>query len=200
MIDSIDRLRSLYPPPGERALRKQLARLDPHCRAFIARSPFLVLASHGADGLPDASPRGGAPGFVRVLSDERLIIPDSPGNNRLDSLENLVATGTVGLLFLVPGVDETLRVNGSAVLSDDAELIAACADTRRSPRLVIDVTVREAYLHCAKALMRSHLWQDDYRIARDALPTMGRMIADQTGLAIAPETQEAMVERYRADL
>lgn len=199
-IESIDALRSLYKAPGERALRKQLSALDPHARAFIALSPFLVLATHGADGTMDASPRGGAPGFVKVDAHGALLLPDAPGNNRLDSLENIVATGRAGLLFLVPGVDETLRVNGRAVLSRAEADLAACSDERRAPTLVIRLQVEEAYLHCAKALMRSRLWQPEARVPRDALPTMGRIIQDQTGMAGPAETQEEMLRRYAADL
>src|SRR4051812_41932481 len=117
IVSSLDELRSLYSAPGERALRKQIDRLDTHCRAFIARSPFLVLATSDRDGRHDASPRGGAPGFVKVSDDGTLLLPDAPGNNRLDSLQNILATGEAGMIFFVPGVDETLRVNGPTVLS-----------------------------------------------------------------------------------
>jgi predicted pyridoxine 5'-phosphate oxidase superfamily flavin-nucleotide-binding protein len=127
-------------------------------------------------------------------------LPDAPGNNRLDSFENIVTTGRVGLLFLLPGVDETLRVNGRAVLSQAAHDLEYCKDDRRTPKLVIRVTVDEAYLHCAKALMRSRLWGDEHRVERSVLPTLGRMIGDQTGIEGPPETQEDMVRRYQADL
>jgi PPOX class probable FMN-dependent enzyme len=192
-------LRSLYPAPGERALRKQLAALDRHCRDFIALSPFVVLATADAQGRQDASPRGGPAGFVRVDGPQRLHIPDAPGNHRLDSLANLVATGRIGLLFLVPGIDETLRVNGRARVCDEADKLAPFAADRRV-RLVIEVDVEEAYLHCAKSLMRSKLWSDAARVERSALPTMGQMIRDQTGLEVPDETQAQMLARYAADL
>jgi PPOX class probable FMN-dependent enzyme len=159
-----------------------------------------VVATAGADGRQDASPRGGTPGFVQVLDGHTLLIADAPGNNRLDTLENIVATGRVGLLFLLPGVDETLRVNGRAVLSQAADDIHRCTTERRAPVLVIRVTVDEAYLHCAKALMRSALWSPAARAERDVLPTMGQMLGDQTGIATAPETQEDMLRRYAPDL
>lgn len=200
MIETLEALRTLHQPPGERARRKQLAALDRHCRAYIARSPFVVLSTHGLNGFADASPRGGEPGFVQVLGDDRVLVPDSPGNNRLDSLENILRTGRIGMLFLIPGVDETLRVNGDASLADDPGLRERCRDSRRVPKLVIDVRVREAYLHCAKALMRSRLWNPALHLARSALPTMGEMISEQAGLSIAPETQEQMAARYQADL
>ncbi|MCE2690607.1 MAG: pyridoxamine 5'-phosphate oxidase family protein [Rubrivivax sp.] len=193
-------LRALYPAPKERALRKELTRLDPHCRRFIGLSPFVVLASAGADGALDASPRGGTPGFVKAPAEHTPLIPDAPGNHRLDTLENIVATGRLGLLFMIPGVDETLRVNGTAELSTDPVLIEQVADERRHPVVVIQVQVEQAYLHCAKAFMRSRLWSLEAQVERSALPTMGRMISEQTGLAGAEETQEQMLARYQVDL
>jgi uncharacterized protein len=199
-VGSVDALRALYAPPGERAVRKQLAALDVHCRRYIGLSPFLVISTAGSDGRLDASPRGGDPGFVKAPDPHTLLIPDSPGNNRLDSMSNIVATGRVGLLFLIPGVDETLRVNGTAELLDDPRLLDLAREERRLPKLVIRVRVEEAYLHCAKALMRSRLWSAESQVDRSALPTMGRMINDQSGVQDPPETQEQMVARYRRDL
>lgn len=196
VISTLDALRALYPAPTGRTVLKQLTALDVHCAQFIALSPFLVLATGGADGKADASPRGGAPGFVKVRDPHTLLLPDAPGNNRLDSLENIVVTGQAGLLFMIPGVNETLRVNGRAVLSTDPADAASCADERRTPKVVIKVSVEEAYLHCAKALMRSALWKAESQVARDALPSMGQMMADQTGLGGPVETQEAMERRY----
>ena len=199
-LTSIEALRALYAAPQERAVKKQITALDRHCRSFIALSPFLILASADKAGHMDASPRGGTPGFVKIGPDGALLIPDAPGNNRLDSLENIIVTGQAGLLFLIPGFDETLRVNGSAVLSQAPAEIALCRDERRSPKLVIKVVVQAAYLHCAKAFMRSRLWQPDAQVERTRLPTAGQMISDQTGLVVAPETQEAMARRYAPDL
>ena len=199
-IDSLATLRQLYPEPKERAVKKQIAQLDVHCRNFIALSPFLILATSDAAHNMDASPRGGEAGFVKVRDDGTLLIPDSPGNNRLDSFENIVSTSKVGLLFLIPGLDETLRVNGSAVLSTAAADIAACTTERRAPRLVVAVTVDAAYLHCAKAFMRSKLWEPGSFIDRSALPSAGEMISDQTGIRVPSETREAMAERYAPDL
>lgn len=199
-ITTLAQLRSLYPAPKERAVKKQLAALDQHCQRFIALSPYVVLATAGADGRQDASPRGGTPGFVQVPDAHTLLIADSPGNNRLDTLENIVATGRIGALFMVPGVDETLRVNGVAVLSRRAEDIARCTTQRRAPVLVIRVTVDEAYLQCAKALMRSALWAPESRVDRSVLPTAGEMLIDHTGIVTAPETVEEMRRRYQNDL
>jgi len=200
VIESVSALRQLFPAPTPRAVQKQLGALDTHCRRFIALSPFVVLATTDAGFNLDASPRGGSPGFVKVTADGTLLLPDSPGNNRLDSFENIVATRHVGLLFLIPGFDETLRVNGSALLSTHADDIAACTNDKRAPKLVVRVTVEAAYLHCAKAFLRAKLWEAPSLVDRSVLPTAGEMIRDQTGLQIEPETQEAMVRRYAPDL
>jgi PPOX class probable FMN-dependent enzyme len=197
-ITTLAELRGLYAAPTERAVKKQLSALDVHCRNFIGLSPFVVLATGG--GAMDASPRGGEPGFVQVADEHTLLLPDAPGNNRLDSLENIVAHGEVGLLFLIPGVDETLRVNGSAVLSLAEADIARCATQKRRPRLVIRISVRDAYLHCAKALMRSQLWSPTALTDRARLPTAGAMLKDHTGLQTPEETPEAMRLRYLPDL
>lgn len=199
-IRSLEALRQLYAAPQQRAVKKEMTTLDGHCRSFIALSPFLILSTGSREHQLDASPRGGEPGFVKVTAPGQLLIPDAPGNNRLDSFENIVATGQVGLLFLIPGFDETLRVNGTAVLSTSAEEIAACTNERRAPGLVVRVSVTAAYLHCAKAFLRSRLWSASARVDRSVLPTAGRMISDQTGIHVAPETREAMEKRYAPDL
>ena len=199
-VQSLSELRARYPAPTERVLKKQLPALDSHCRRFVGLSPFVVMASSDPAGGLDASPRGGAPGFVRINEAGELLIPDASGNNRLDTLSNIVQTGRVGLLFMVPGVDETLRVNGRAVLSEAPEHLSLFTDERRSPSVVICVRVEEAYLHCAKALMRSALWDPAVRVDREVLPSMGEMIKDQIGSDAPAETREAMLARYRAEL
>ena len=199
-IASPEALRTLYRPPSERAVKKQLDHLDVHCRRYVSLSPFLVLASADAEGRVDASPRGGEPGFVKAPDERTLLIPDSPGNNRFDSLQNLLGRPGVGLLFLIPGVDETLRVNGIAALRTDEALLDLCASERHRPPLVIAVEVGEAYLHCAKALMRSNLWDPAARQDRSALPSMGQLLKDQIGLAGEPESDAVMRERYLKDL
>jgi len=188
-------LRGLYPQPKELAVLKQLDRLDAHCRNFIAHSPLVIIGSTRAGRGTDVSPRGDAPGFARTLDDRTIAIPDRPGNNRLDTMSNIVTDAEIGLLFFIPGIDETLRVNGSARLSRDPELLAAAAVQGREPRLVILVTVREAFLHCGKALKRARLWQDDYRIERKSFPSLGRMIVEQTKPAnVTVEQAEAYIE------
>jgi len=199
-IENPAALRELYAAPKERAVRKQLPFLDVHCRNFIALSPFLILATSDRDHNMDASPRGGEPGFAKVNENGELLVPDAPGNNRLDSFENIVATGKIGLLFLIPGVDETLRVNGTAALSTSPEDIRACTTERRAPKLVLRVKVQAAYLHCAKAFMRSRLWDPASHVERSVLPTLGEMLGDQTGLRLPAETQDEMAKRYAPDL
>jgi len=199
-ILTLDALRTLYAPARERSVKKELTHLDAHCQRFIALSPFVVIASSGVEGAMDASPRGGPPGFVKVRGNGTLLIPDAPGNNRLDTLENIVQTGRIGLLFLLPGVDESLRVNGQAVLSTAASDLTLCLDPRRQPKLVIHVTVEAAYLHCAKALMRSELWNPARHVDRSAMPSMGDMLKDQIGGDTPAETRAEMLLRYAQDL
>jgi len=199
-ITTLPDLRALYGPARERSVKKELPQLDVHCMHFLSLSPLVVVSSAGAGGDLDASPRGGEPGFVKVLDARTLLIPDSPGNNRLDTLENIVQTGQVGLLFLVQGMDETLRVNGQAVLSTAEADLALCADAKRVPKLVIRVSVQAAYLHCAKALMRSALWDASRHVDRAVMPSMGEMLKAQIGGDIPAETQAEMLARYAKDL
>jgi uncharacterized protein len=194
-IGTETQLRGLYQDPMELALLKQLDRLDDHCRNFLAHSPFAVIASTRPGRGTDVSPRGDAPGFARVLDDNTIAIPDRPGNNRLDTLSNIVADAEVGLLFFIPGIDETLRVNGTARLTRDPGLLGAAAVNGREPRMIILVTVREAFLHCGKALKRSRLWHDDYRVEKKNFPSLGRMIVEQTKpKEITVEQADAVVE------
>jgi len=200
MIDSVDALRELYAQPKGRSLTKQLERLDAHCARFVALSPFVVVATGRPGANMDCSPRGGEPGFVKVVDGLTLLIPDSPGNNRLDSMTNILDTGRIGLLFLVPGVDETLRVNGGARLADEADKLSHFSRAARAPKLAIEVAVEEVFLHCAKALMRSKLWAPESVRERSVLPTMGQMLNDHSGTAGPAESQEEMAARYAADL
>jgi PPOX class probable FMN-dependent enzyme len=199
-IDSKSVLRARYGAPSERAVKKQLARLDRHCRDFIALSPFLVIATAGDDGLADASPRGDAPGFVAVLDDTTLLIPDRLGNNRVDSLGNLVENPAIGLLFFVPGINETLRVNGRARITTDAALLAPLAAQGKAPRSGIIVEIKEAYLQCAKALIRSNLWDPASRIERGAFPSLGKILVDQIGEGEVAASEKSIEEAYRTKL
>jgi len=195
-ITSKEHLRDVYPPALGRSVDKQMTCLDVHCRKFISLSPFVILATKGADNLGDATPRGGEPGFVHAESDGAVLIPDWPGNNRLDTLENIIEDPGIGLLFLIPGVKETLRINGTADIVIDDTTRHLFETRGKHPRSVIRIHINEVYLHCAKALMRSHLWEDTARIDRGELPTMGQMINDQTQTSNAPEGQMEMENRY----
>lgn len=197
---TLQELQAHFGTPQERAVMKEIPALDRHCIDFIALSPFLVLATSDEAFNMDASPRGGAPGFVKVTPDGQLLIPEAPGNNRIDTLQNLFVTQRVGILFMIPGFNETLRVNGSAQVSFDPQDLAACRDERRSPKAVIRVMPRAVYLHCAKAFMRSKLWQPEALVDRERLPTAGQMISEQTGLHVPYEPREAMEKRYGPDL
>jgi len=194
-------LRARYAEPSEIVKRKQLDRLDVHCRAIIAHSPFLVLATAGADGTVDASPRGDAPGFVQVIDDRTLMLPDRRGNNRLDSLANVLGNPEVGMIFFVPGLGETLRVNGRAEIVADTAVLDGMAVAGKPPTSALRIAVREAYLHCAKAVIRAKLWSDDYKIDRSAFPSLGRMVAEQVGADDrVEEFDRAIEESYRTRL
>jgi hypothetical protein len=171
-------LAALYPPALERSVRKQMDHLDEHCRAFIAASPMVIVGTQS--GVADNSPRGDVPGFVKVADDHTLLIPDRRGNNRLDSLRNLVKNPAVGLLFLIPGVNESFRVNGEAVISRDPALTEQFVMQGQAPRTVIVVTVKEAYIQCSRALVRSDLWNPAKHPAQGSLPSMGTVMAKHT--------------------
>lgn len=173
-------LRTLYDQADGLAARKCISFLDKHARAFIALSPFVVLGTQGKEGRADVSPRGDPPGFVRVLDERTLLIPDRSGNNRLDSLTNILSNPEVGLLFLIPGFEDTLRINGRASLTNDPALLDGMEMQGKAPKLAIRVAVTEVFLHCAKAFKRSRLWQADAQVPRSTLPGLARMVLEQT--------------------
>lgn len=181
-LGSVDDLRAIYRPPGRGPVDKVIHRLDQHCADFLAKSPFFVLSSADADGVCDGSPKGGPAGFVRVLDEQRLAWPDYAGNNRLDSFQNLVTNDSVALLFLIPGLDETLRVNGTAELLTDPALCEQLAIDGKPARVVVVVTVREAYIHCAKALRRAELWSADSWLHPDELPSAACIVKDHAAI------------------
>lgn len=182
------------------AERKVLDRLDHFCRDFIALSPFLVLASSDSEGRADASPRGDGPGFVQVLDERTLLIPDRRGNNRVDSFGNVLSSPGVGLVFFVPGINETLRVNGRARMTRDEALLEPMAVQEKTPKLGLLVEVDEAYFHCGKALIRSKLWAQDAQVERGSFPTLGRIVAEQTKAVDAAEADANLEEAYRTRL
>ncbi len=196
-IRSESELRTVYGEPNARSKQKVLNRLDRHCRRFIALSPFCVLSTAGADGRADVSPRGDVPGFVAAPDERTLLIPDRPGNNRTDSLRNILAQPHVGLLFLVPGMNETLRVSGTAEIVTDADVLAPLSMKGRPPVSVLRVTVERAFLHCAKALIRAKLWDPAAQVERAGFPTYGQMLADQIRGADAASIDAALDEAAR---
>jgi PPOX class probable FMN-dependent enzyme len=199
-IETVEQLRRIYGVADDVVWEKSLPRLDGHCRALIAASPFLIMSTSRCNGTADASPRGDGPGFVRILDDSTLLIPDRPGNKRLDSLTNILDNPNVGLIFLIPGMDETVRVNGKARITVAPELLLPLAVKGRPPLAAILITVEEAYLHCAKAFIRSKLWDPASRIDRSRFPSLGRMIADQVAGLDAAAADEAVVASNLKDL
>jgi PPOX class probable FMN-dependent enzyme len=174
VISDVKQLETIYGSPHERALWKEIDHLNDDYCAFVKASPFVILASVGRDGT-DCSPKGDPAGFVSILDRRTLAIPDRPGNNRIDNLRNIVTDPRVSLLFLIPGVGETLRVNGIARISVDPELLASFQVNGKLPRTLIMVTVQAVYFHCSKALVRSDLWNPTMHVSRDSLPSAGQM-------------------------
>jgi PPOX class probable FMN-dependent enzyme len=172
-------LAALYPPAQERSVRKQIDHLDEYCRAFIAASPLVIVGTQ-SETAADASPRGDVPGFVKVADDHTLLIPDRRGNNRLDTLRNVVRNPRVGLLFLIPGIPEAFRVNGEAVISRDPTLAGQLVVQGKAPLTVMVVRVKEAYIHCSRALVRADLWNPSKYAPRESVPSLGTILAAHT--------------------
>ena len=202
VVASEEELRALLGHPSELASRKAQPRLDAHCRAFIAMSPFMLLGTADADGHCDVSPRGDAPGFCLVLDEQTLIIPDRPGNKRFDSLRNILAHGAVGLLFMIPTVEETLRVNGRAQIVRDPDLLARLEAQGKVPKLAIAVRVEEAFIHCAKSLKRSHLWEPGRWPDGATLTSRAQMFIDHAGITgvSVGELEASLAESYKKNL
>ena len=204
-IKTEDELRALFGTVHPLAVVKTRPGFDEYSRKFIDLSPFLVISTADATGRADLSPRGDPPGFVRVIDDHTMLIPDRPGNNRLDTMANIIANPNVGCLFLVPGFGDTLRVNGKAVLTRDPDLLRPSAVKGRVPVIGILVTVEEVFIHCAKAINRSNLWSDEYRQDRSALPSIARIVLSQTSTngideAYAAETDNSVEADYKNGL
>ena len=187
-------LREFVGAPIQRTLEKQLDHLDPHCVDFLARSPIAMLSTAGADGRCDCSPRGGPPGFAHVIDAKHLALPDYKGNKRQDSHVNVMENPHVGLLFLIPGLGETLRINGSAQLSRDPELLSVLATRGDPPQLGLVIDVEEVYLHCAKACMRSQVWDPSTWLPREELPSATQIYRDHR------DTPGLTVEQVEAEL
>ena len=199
-ITSRAELRGIYKTPELTAgsIRKELKRLDGHCRSFIGKSPFVLIGSSDGNGNADVTPKGDRPGFAAVLDDSTIAIPDRPGNNRLDTLENIVLNPAIGLLFLIPGMNETLRVNGEARITVDQGLREQLAVEGKLPLSVVVVSVKAAYMHCAKAFMRSELWKPESWPDRTSIPTLGEILRDQLALdQSAKETDRWLDDSYK---
>jgi uncharacterized protein len=200
LVTSIERLEALYEAPLRPAIVKEIDHINAHYRTFIEAAPFCAIATSGPDGL-DCTPRGDPPGFVRVADQKTLLIPDRRGNNRIDSLRNLIADPRIALLFLIPGCGETIRVNGHAAISIDPDLCNSFVFAGKTPRCVIVVTVECVYFQCAKAIVRSKLWDQGTQIERQSLPSAGTILADiSKGEIGGPEHDRAAPERLRATI
>ena len=202
-LDDVAELADLYRAPGGAAVAKEADHLDDACRGFIARSTFVLVGTSDPAGNLDVSPRGGPAGFVKVLDDHRLAIPDLNGNNRLDSIRNIVEQGHVGLLFVVPGLGETLRINGPACITTDPAVLDLFAEEVRRPKTAIGVRFEQGFLHCAKAFRRGGLWQPETWPGVGAQPSAGQMLVDHAGLGdqmTAEQVTEMLEESYRVDL
>ncbi|TIN18101.1 MAG: pyridoxamine 5'-phosphate oxidase family protein [Mesorhizobium sp.] len=195
-VTTRDQLRTIYktPRPTDGSIRKELKALDGHCRSFIGKSPFVLIGSSDGAGNADVTPKGDRPGFAAVLDDTTIAIPDRPGNNRLDTLENILLNPSVGLLFLIPGMNETLRVNGEARITVDGGLRERLAVDGKEPQSVIVVTVKATYMHCAKAFMRSDLWKPETWYDRATLPTLGQILRDQLALGDSAEATDRWLD------
>lgn len=193
-------VRAYYQDPHPIALAKEMRQLDRHCRDFIALCPFVVVATSDSEGRVDATPRGDAPGFVMVADAGTLLIPDRKGNNRVDTMMNIAANPHVGLLLLVPGRPETLRVNGTARITIDPQRLAPLAADGKPPQAAIVVSIEEVYFQCGKALLRSHLWDPARHIARDALAPIGQVFAEQCAFDYDPAVETVIQDDYRDNL
>ncbi|QRM29607.1 pyridoxamine 5'-phosphate oxidase family protein [Microvirga sp. VF16] len=200
LITSLAELEALYGEVSKGSLLKETDRVVPEYRAFIEAAPFVALATRGPEGL-DCSPRGDGPGFVRVQEEKTLLLPDRRGNNRLDSLRNIVGDPSVALLFLIPGIGETLRVNGRAVISVDPSLLESFAIDGKAPKSVIAVTVEAVYFQCARAILRSELWNPRKHVARGSLPSAGQILAALSNNEVGGEAYDKeLPERQRTTL
>ncbi|MBP5075395.1 pyridoxamine 5'-phosphate oxidase family protein [Pseudomonas chlororaphis] len=200
MLTTLEQLEAIYGLPLERAVRKEIPLLNPDYQAMVRASPLVILSTSGPDGM-DGSPRGDAPGFVRIIDERTLALPDRPGNNRIDSLRNIVSDPRVALLFIIPGIGETLRVNGRARISAEPALLDSFAVNGKPARTVILVDVEAAYFHCSKAIVRSDLWNPEHYLERSALPSAGAILKRLCdGQFDADRYDREMPERVRNSL
>jgi PPOX class probable FMN-dependent enzyme len=200
VIESPQRLRELTPQPSQRARDKVIDQIDEICRRFIAASPFVIVASRGADGRLDVSPKGDPAGFVQVLDKKTLAIPDRPGNHRLDTFENVLACPDIGLIFLIPGNGDTLRISGRAELVRDRKLQARLAVNGKAPELILVATVEQAFMHCSKSMVRSRLWMPDHWPDRATVPTLADAIMVHARPAESAAEVRAFIKEHNTHL
>ncbi|MFE8698886.1 pyridoxamine 5'-phosphate oxidase family protein [Cytobacillus sp. FJAT-53684] len=195
IVTSEDELRSLLGTPGKTAANKTIHHLDVHCKEFISKSPIVFISTSDTTGQCDTSPRGDEPGFIHIIDDHHFVIPERPGNKRMDSLRNIVANPHIGLLFVIPGLEETLRINGTAQIIKDADILEKMTSHGKTPLLGIAIKAEECYIHCAKAFKRSKLWQPDSWLQQSALPYPPKILADHINMPdINSETIKAALE------
>ncbi len=199
-ISSIEQLLDIYSEPNEKAKNKVLSKLDRHSITMIENSHFAILSSTDIYGFTDISPKGGTPGFVKVLDQSTILMPDSTGNNRIDSLKNIISNPKVGMMFMVNGIDEIVRLKGRATIHTDPELFARCPDGNREPKVVVKVVVESVYFHCAKAIMRGKLWSNEFQVDRSILPSLAEIIKEQQKLGGDYVSQEQMLTYYESRL
>ena len=181
-ISTLEELQSYYKSPHPVIENKAIHQLEKHTKTFISHCPFIILSSTGQKGYIDASPRGGSTGFVKILDDQNIAIGDIPGNNRIDTLRNILHSPNVGVLFLIPGINEVVRLRGTASIHDDEELLNICSEYGKKPKLVIKIALEEIFFHCPKSMLVSKLWQPENFQSRDILPSLGDIVKDQLGL------------------
>ncbi|MEP2942567.1 MAG: pyridoxamine 5'-phosphate oxidase family protein [Hyphomicrobiales bacterium] len=199
-IETLEELRSLYNTVKPHTAKKELDELDIHSRRILLLSPFCLIGSSDGKGNADVTPRGDAPGFVQAYDSRTLLVPDRPGNNRLDTYTNILTNSSVGMLFLIPGIGETLRINGDAEIRDDEDLLERCAINGRLPKTVMMVSIQTIFIHCPKSIIRSKLWNKEAQIKREALPTLGQMLRDQSGVVSTDESDEGLIDRLNKTL
>lgn len=196
IIENIEQLREIYPAPFDLALKKERPILDKYSKKFLLLSAFSIISTSSVDGRMDCSPRGDYPGFIQIFDDETIAIPDRPGNNRLDSLSNLIENPNIGILSLIPGFGECLRINGTAKIVTDSDLLARFEYQNKLPKSLILVTINAVYFHCAKAITRSKLWHPEAQVERHIMPSLGKILMDQ----IDPSTSENDIKNTELDI
>ncbi|WP_416731761.1 pyridoxamine 5'-phosphate oxidase family protein [Fictibacillus sp. JL2B1089] len=201
-VNSQEELRLMLGTPSLKGQNKVISKIDEHCKDFIAHSPFLFLATSDHEGNCDSSPRGDAAGFVHVIDDHHLVIPDRPGNKRVDSMFNILSNPKVGLLFLIPGMGETLRINGKAAIIKDEEVLKKMEVGGKAPLLGILVNVEQCFMHCGKAFKRSGLWEPERWEMKESLPNAAKILAAHVNLPEMTEERIAndLIEGYKNKL